>query len=89
MSREAIMSAPVAFCPRCRAEVAFIEMQNVRRCPICGFEFETVGPGAGKLKGDKISGWGLLLRFVLVAVAVIMVTLAVAFVGCVAALKGL
>ncbi len=83
------MSAPIAFCPQCRTEVAFIEVQNGRRCPICGFEFETVGPGARKMKGGKISGWGLLLRFVLVAVAVMMVTLAVAFVGCVAALKGL
>ena len=84
------MSAPVAFCPQCHNEVAFVHEGNLRRCPVCGFHYET-GAGAVERSASprKVSGFGLFLRFVLILAALFMIGLGVVFVGCAIALKGL
>jgi len=84
------MSAPVAFCPRCRKEVAFIKAGSACRCPLCGFQYETqqAGKTERSVAPGVVSGIGIFLRFVLILAAIVMVFLSVAFVGCVALLKG-
>jgi len=84
------MSAPIAFCPQCHNEVAFIEAGGFRRCPVCGAQYETSQAGGSKRSPSPraVSGLWIFLRFVLIMAAIIMVVLGVLFVGCVVALRG-
>jgi hypothetical protein len=88
-SLEIYMSAPIAFCPQCKNEVSFLPTGNLRRCPLCGFQFELGGSGAaqGTSVSSAVSGLGILLRFILILAAILMVVVGVVFVGCVAAFK--
>jgi hypothetical protein len=85
------MSAPVAFCPQCHNEVAFVQTENVRRCPICGFQFATTQPGVLRNYDTPrtISGFGIAIRFLLILMAIFMIGVGVLFVGCIVALKGI
>jgi len=82
------MSAPVAFCPQCKSEVVFISTGNFRRCPLCGFQYET-----GKLPQEPvetpavISILGILLRFFLILIAIAAVAVGIIFIGCVTLFK--
>ena len=60
------MSAPVAFCPQCHNEVAFVQLGNARRCPICGFQYEMSIPGVLRNfdAPRTISPFGIFVRFV-------------------------
>lgn len=84
------MSAPIAFCPQCHNEVAFIEAANFRRCPVCGVQYESgqAGGSEGSPSTRAVSGLWIFLRFVLIMAAIIMVVLGVLFVGCVVAIRG-
>ena len=84
------MSEPIAFCPQCKNEVSFAQSGNTRRCPVCGFQYEIGGAHAreGSSSPDGISALGLVLRFVLILVALVVVALGVAFVGCAMLMKG-
>ena len=84
------MSEPIAFCPGCKQEVAFIWEGNMLKCPRCGFQFQigtTSPPEEGSPKA--ISGLWLFVRFVLVVLAVVAIGIGVLFVGCVIAFKGI
>lgn len=85
------MSAPIAFCPHCHNEVAFVQTGNIRRCPLCSFQFEITQPGAiGNYDAPRtVSSFGIFVRFVLILLAIFMIGVGVLFVGCVFALKGL
>lgn len=80
----------MAFCPRCQKEVAFIKAGSACRCPLCGFQYETQQAGRSErsVAPGVVSGIGIFLRFVLILAAIVMVFLGVAFIGCVALLKG-
>jgi len=81
------MSAPVAFCPQCHSEVAFIHEGSSRRCPICGFTFQT-GLGVGERYSPPISSdaFGSILRivviFVLIVLAIGAMGLGLLYIGC-------
>ena len=85
------MSAPVAFCPQCHNEVAFVQTGNVRRCPICGFQYSITQPGVLRNYDAPrtITGLGIFIRFLLILVAIFMISVGVLFVGCIVALKGI
>ena len=80
----------MAFCPQCQNEVAFIRAESFCTCPLCGFRYEMQHAGpSGRLGAPGwVSGIGIFLRFVLILAPIVMMFLGVAFVGCVALLKG-
>ena len=82
------MSAPVAFCPQCKNEVAFIAIGDFRRCPLCGFQYETgkIPPGLSE-PSAALSFLGVVLRFILILFAILAVVVGIVFIGCVTAFK--
>jgi hypothetical protein len=88
------MSAPVAFCPQCHNEVAFIHEGRERRCPVCGFTFQT-GVGAASryslpaTGNGSASGVRIFLIFFLILIAIAVIGLGVVYVGCAVMLKGI
>ena len=76
------MSSPFIFCPRCRNEVVLIQAGDRRTCPICAEELEKSAAGKVAHQRRELSVWGLLVRFVLVLGALLMVAIAVLYVGC-------
>jgi hypothetical protein len=85
------MSAPVAFCPQCHNEVAFVQLGNARRCPICDFQYEMSNPGVLRnyAAPRTISAFGIFVRFVLILLAIFVIGVGVLFVGCMVVLKGI
>jgi hypothetical protein len=81
------MDAPVAFCPQCKSEVVFLKEQNLRRCPLCGFQFETGRTMAPYEPSQTMTFLGALLRVFLIMVVIVVVLVGVVFVGCVTAFK--
>lgn len=80
------MNQPKAFCPKCKQEVAFENVDGVRqRCPSCGFEY-ALSPPVYSSAGGPSSGAGELFAFIgrllLIMAALVVVGLAVAFAGC-------
>ena len=84
------MNTQRALCPQCRSEIVFEDHGGFRRCPQCGFQFEISAPSrlpAAGLSPDALSFVGVLLRFFLIAAAVVIVGLGVLFIGCAVAFK--
>lgn len=79
------MNGPRAFCPRCAQDVLFIDAGRLRRCSVCGFEFEKAVPPP--LEPDFVSSavmtvGHVLLRVILIIGIVILVGVAVLFASC-------
>jgi hypothetical protein len=81
------MSSPAAFCPQCKNEVVFLKEGDLRRCPLCGFQFET---GRTMVQHETTSEWtflGTLLRVFLIMVVIVVVAVGVLFLGCIVVLN--
>jgi len=86
------MNSPTAICPGCRNEVAFQTVDGaLRRCPVCGFQYE-VGPPRTSSESPGDPGIGSLLgavfKVLLIMVALVVVGIGVLFAGCALAMKG-
>ena len=82
------MNESMAFCPRCRKEVAFVNTGRSRKCTSCGLEFELTGPRppgsdwAESVESAVMTLGHVLLRVVLIIGVVIVVGVAVVFASC-------
>ena len=78
------MNAPVAFCPQCKNEVAFLTEGDTRRCPQCGYRYEIGKPVPPYYPpSDTIGFFGIFLRFVLIVIALVAVLFGIIFIGCI------
>ncbi|MDB6030882.1 MAG: hypothetical protein JWM16_1220 [Verrucomicrobiales bacterium] len=75
-----------AVCPQCKREVIFLEVGDKRRCPECGFEFE-LSPPVLPVVPEKVA-WTLGKKL-LVAAAIVLGVIAVAFGGCLLVLRNM
>ena len=79
------MNAPKAFCPKCKNEVLFNELDGTRRrCPVCGFRFDLTPPRFDSSAppsevGEILTAVG---RFFLILAVLVVVAVAVVFAGC-------
>ncbi|HXP59781.1 MAG TPA: hypothetical protein VN829_04770 [Dongiaceae bacterium] len=76
----------MAFCPRCQKDVHFTEDGGVRRCTVCGLEFErsqppAPGPGSG-VASVVITLARAVLYTVLIFAVLLLVGLGVLFASC-------
>jgi hypothetical protein len=81
------MIQPLAYCPKCKNNVAFLKKDDLRECPVCGFQF-SVGPAPSAAGPPPSAGHAVMtvLRAFLLAIAVVVglavVGLGVLFAGC-------
>jgi predicted amidophosphoribosyltransferase len=79
------MNQPLAICPQCRKEVAFVTTGAVRRCPQCGFQFE-VSAAPPVLEPSPGSEVMSVVRVLLICLgvmgALVVVAVGVVFAGC-------
>jgi hypothetical protein len=75
------MNEPIAFCPGCKNEVAFITVGRVRQCPVCGFRSE-ISPIPPPLPRSA------LLKVLLIMLGLVVVGIGILFAGCVLVLSG-
>jgi hypothetical protein len=87
------MNPPTAICPGCRQEVAFQSAgATLRRCPLCGFQYEVLPPvtSSGSLYEPSSGSFlGTLFKGLLIVVVLIVVGVGVLFAGCALAMRGL
>lgn len=79
------MNGPMAFCPRCRKDVVFINAGRMRRCAVCGFEFEQTEPRSPEpdwVAATVMTVGHVLLRVILIAGIVFLIGQAVLFASC-------
>ena len=78
------MNGPMAFCPRCKKDVHFVDTGSSRRCTVCGFEFELSEPRAPESDWESaaMSVGHVLLRVFLIIGVLLLVGLAVLFASC-------
>ena len=82
---ECDMNGPMAFCPSCRKDVRFIEAGQVRRCSVCGFEYQRTEPRAshaGAVGNVVMTVAHVILRVVLIIGIVVIVGIAMLFASC-------
>ena len=79
------MNGPMAFCPRCQKDVVFVDAGHVRKCTVCGLEFEKVqsrSPDQDYLGTVVMTIGHVLLRVFLILGIVVLVGIAVIFASC-------
>lgn len=79
------MNGPMAFCPRCKKDVLFVDAGSVRRCTICGLEFESAEPRASGpewVESAIMTVGHVLLRVFLILGVLVLLGLAVIFATC-------
>lgn len=81
------MNTRIAFCPNCKNEAPFEQIDAVQeQCSVCGGRFELAparldsGAARGSEAGEFLSAVG---RFVLILVAIVVVGIALLFAGCI------
>lgn len=79
------MNGPMAFCPRCQKDVIFTQSGRMRKCAVCGLEFEQTVPYTPK--ADAVSAivmtiGHVILRVVLIFGVIVLVGIAVLFASC-------
>jgi hypothetical protein len=85
------MNEPIAFCPGCKNEVAFITVGRVRQCPVCGFrsEISPIPPPLPRSAGSEVmSVFSVLLKVLLIMLGLVVVGIGILFAGCVLVLSG-
>ncbi len=86
------MAPPTALCPGCKNEVTFQSIGDLRRCPVCGFQYQTqpaVTSSGALYEPGNGNFLGALLKGLLVVVVLIIVGIAILFAGCALTLHGL
>ena len=79
------MNQPLAICPQCKNEVAFVTEGGFRKCPRCGFQFavSAVPPVLEASHGSEVMS---VVRVLLICLgvmgALIVVGVGVVFAGC-------
>lgn len=79
------MNGPMAFCPRCKEDVLFIDTGHSRKCAVCGSEFELSEPHApepDRLESAVMTIGHVLLRVFLICGVILLVGLGVLFASC-------
>ena len=78
------MNGPMAFCPRCKKDVLFADAGEIRKCTVCGFEFQLTQPPPlpHSLEGTMMTIGHVILRVILIMAAVVVVGVAVLFASC-------
>ena len=79
------MNGPMAFCPRCQKDVHFTDEGGVRRCTVCGAEFQRSQPPAPPANGVEsvvITLARAVLYTVLIFAVLLLVGLGVLFASC-------
>jgi uncharacterized protein (DUF983 family) len=75
----------MAFCPRCKKDVLFVDAGQFHKCTVCGLEFEvTESPS---LEPDRLAAvvmtvGHVLLRVILIIGVILLVGVAVLFASC-------
>jgi hypothetical protein len=79
------MNEQIAFCPKCGNEVVFMTSGNLRRCPVCAFQYQRGAPSANRYETPAaLSFLGALLRVILIMAAIVAVVVGLLFIGCIA-----
>lgn len=84
-NRSTIMDSSPAFCPGCRKEVVFQQLDRLRICPVCGFQYQQSAPGVLKEPTEPSPLFeilGVLGKTLLFIVAVGVVGIGLLFAGC-------
>lgn len=80
------MNGPMAFCPRCQKDVHFVDAGRVRRCSVCGFEFERNPPVVAHepdfVTTAVMTVGHVLLRVFLILGVTLLIGVAVLFASC-------
>ena len=79
------MNGPMAFCPRCKKDVLFVNEGRFRKCTICGFQFQPTEPPVLEpewLETAVVTVGHVILRVILIIGAVVLVGMAVLFATC-------
>ncbi len=76
-----------AFCPNCKKDVVFIKTERQSTCPECGFAYDISSPVGAVEESGGMGVLGVVIRTLLIMAAIVVIGLAVAFAGCVLALK--
>ena len=88
------MNDSLAFCPRCKKEVAFDDAGGVRKCTVCGLEFVSAEPPvlrtarAERVESAVMTVGHVLLRVFLIIGVIVLVGVAVLFASCAVILSG-
>ena len=79
------MNQPLAICPQCKNEVAFVTTGGFRKCPHCGFQF-AVSAAPPVLEPSHSSDVMSVVRVLLICLgvmgALVVVIVGVVFAGC-------
>jgi uncharacterized protein (DUF983 family) len=79
------MNGPRAFCPRCKKDVLFAQAGGVRRCTVCGWEFELTEPPAPVpewVEATVMTVGHVLLRVFIILGVILLLGVAVLFATC-------
>jgi len=79
------MNGPMAFCPHCQKDVHFINAGRLRRCAVCGFEFEQSPPVSYEpdfVATAVMTVGHVLLRVFLILGVTLLIGVAVLFASC-------
>ncbi len=79
------MNEPMAFCPQCKNDVAFVTVGNSRKCPACGFRFKLTDPppiSTPSAGSEMMSVFRVLLMVLLIMAGIAAVGVGVLFAGC-------
>lgn len=80
------MNGPMAFCPRCQKDVHFTDDGGVRRCTVCGVEFQRSqppAPGPGSAVASVVMTLARAVAYtVLILVVVVLIGLGYLYAAC-------
>jgi hypothetical protein len=75
----------MAFCPGCRKDTLFVEAGGMRKCSVCGLQFEVsepMPPEPPVVVSEFMDVVKVLLRVVLIIGAIIVIGFGVLYAGC-------